>query len=203
MTRSAVRGALVLVFAMLVGCAPDADRETVPVDGEPAAVEDPSQGSVGDRPDAPELTGATARERCRAFYEEGLAVEGRTRAELREELGKPAAIEVDTEPNRHDPARTDSLWRIRYEGLEAGIRTAGGNDLLERMTVTDDRHLRYREPSIGTMESELIEVLGDPDREADGEPQYLCAPEPMPDMSVTFRITDGRVAAIVWEYYVD
>jgi hypothetical protein len=203
MTRSAVLGALVLVFAMLVGCAPDADRDTVPVDGAPPAVEEPPQGPAGDRSDAPELTGGTAMERCRTFYTEGLAVEGRTRAELREELGEPSAIEGDTEPNRHDPARTDSLWTVSYEGLEAGIRTAGGNDLLERMTVTDDRHLRYREPSIGTMKSKLIEVLGDADREADGDPQYLCAPEPMPDMPVTFRMTDGRVVTIVWEYYVD
>jgi hypothetical protein len=87
--------------------------------------------------------------------------------------------------------------------LVAEIRTAGGNDLMERMTVTDARHLRFREPSIGTTANDLPGILGDSDRETGGDPQYLCAPEPMPDMPVAFRMKDGRVRAIVWGYYVD
>jgi hypothetical protein len=137
MTRCAARGALIFGFTLLAGCAPDADREAVPVDGGPGAVEEVAETSARDRAGAPELPGETARERCKAFYEEGLAVAARTRSELREELGEPAAIEGETEPNRHDPARMDSLWTVRYDGLAAEIRTAGGNDLLERMTVTD------------------------------------------------------------------
>jgi hypothetical protein len=203
MTRCAARGALIFGFTLLAGCAPDADREAVPVDGGPGAVEEVAETSARDRAGVPELPGETARERCKAFYEEGLAVAARTRSELREELGEPGAIEGETEPNRHDPARMDSLWTVRYDGLAAEIRTAGGNDLLERMTVTDSRHLRYREPAIGTTEDAVTAILGDPDREADGDPQYLCAPEPMPDMPITFRIAGGRVAVVVWEYYVD
>jgi len=204
MIRSASPPAIIIAaVALFATCAPDADREAVPVEGGPGAVEEPAEATPGDRADAPDLPGETVRERCEAFYEEGLAVKARTRDELREELGEPRGIEGETEPNRHDPARTDSLWTVRYDGLEAEIRPARGNDLLERMTVTDDRHLRYREPAIGISEEELAALFGDPDREVVGDLQYLCAPEPMPDMPITFRTTGGRVTAIVWAYYVD
>lgn len=189
-TRLAVLTSAFVACLLPLGCGPDID---------PA----PGGGDVQSAVERPPLPGETARARCEAFYEEGLAVEALTRVALRGELGEPIAALHTTEPNRHLPERTDTLWTLRYEGLQAEIRTAGGNDLLERVGVTEDRHLRFAEPRIGSPRAEVVERLGAPHEDRDGDLRYLCAPEPMPDMPVTFRMEGGRVAAIVWEYYVD
>ncbi len=151
----------------------------------------------------PDLSGETPTARCQMFYERGLAVEARTRDGLRRELGSPISVGSDTEPNRHVPDRTDTLWTIEYAGVEAELRTAGGNDLLERMVVRQEGALRFREPSIGTSEARLVSLLGEPYQREEGRLQYLCAPEPMPDVPVTFVLDGGSVAAVIWDYYVD
>lgn len=199
--RAASMLAAAIVILAGFACSPQVEREVeeeVEQEVEPATDRD-----VPRRVEATTLPGDSPRERCEAFYTEGLAVDGDTRVDLESALGDPVAVEQATEPNRHDPARVDTLWVLRYEGLEAEIRTAGGRDLLERMTVADDRHLRFREPAPGTTEEELIEIFGEPDRRRGSYPEYLCAPEPTPDMPVTFEMDGDRVARIVWEYYVD
>ena len=109
----------------------------------------------------------------------------------------------DTEPNRHVPQQVDTLWTLHYDGAEIRIRTASGRDLTERVTVTDDRHLRFREPALGTHDSQLTHLLGDPHLYWDGHPQYLCAPEPGPEMPLTVFLEEGRTTGIAWHFYVD
>ena len=156
-----------------------------------------------DPADRPPLPGETAEERCEAFYAQGLLIEGRSREELARELGEPSVRSHETEPNRHVPDQVDTLWALGYEGAEVYLRTAGGRDLTERISITDDRHLRFRDPTIGTSEEALTDLLGEPHDEWADAAQYLCAPEPGPEMPVTFRLEEARVRGIAWHFYVD
>lgn len=179
-----------LTMLILAGCTPWGEGD------EPPA-EDP------ERTERPELRGETAEERCTTFFAQGLLIEGRSRGELREELGDPVSRSHGTEPNWHVPDQVDTLWALRYQGAEVRIRAAGGRDLTERITITDDGHLRFREPTVGTDEDQLFDLLGDPPLSQDGNPQYLCAPATGPEMPLTFRLEEGRITGIAWHFYVD
>lgn len=183
-----------LVALTLLGCGPAGDsRDRVGEEGE----EEPS------RAERPELPGETPRQRCEAFRARGLLIEGRSRRELRAELGEPEERDRETEPNRHAPHRVDTLWTLVYEGVEARIRTAGGRDLAEGITVTDNRHLRFREPAMGTPPQKLSDLLGEAEEHRGGDRQYRCVQGPGPEAPVTFLVEEARVAGITWHFYVD
>jgi hypothetical protein len=189
MIRSAGAGVLLTSLLLLAGGCP-AGRD-------PAVVDDSAVLAELDPP-----PGATPREQCQAYYREALLVEGETRQDLQGELGEPAEAQVTTEPNRHVPHATDTLTVLRFDAVEAQIRTAMGSDLLERITVLGNRHLRYA-PAIGTSQDELLALFGEPDRREADRLEYLCAPEPMPDVPVSFTVRQGEVREVTFHRYVD
>ena len=107
-----------------------------------------------------------------------------------------------TEPNRHVPGRTDSLFVVHYDGLVSSIRTPSpGRDLPFHVVVTDNRFVRHPAIGIGATAATVEAVLGAPTRRTDATLVYECgegAEEP-----VTFRLEAGRVERIVIDYYVD
>lgn len=147
--------------------------------------------------------GATARERCRAFHERGLAVPVDSRASLRAALGGPEEVSVATEPNRHIPEATDSVFTVRYPDLVVTIRRVpDGGELTESAMVRDPRHLRYRVLGPGATREGLVEALGEPDATEDGTLVYACGTGPV-DEPVRFDLSDGIVRVVRFSYYVD
>lgn len=147
--------------------------------------------------------GETAEERCRAFVEDGLALDSLTRAGLRAQLGEPERIEAATEPNRHIPDAVDSLFTMVWPGATAVLRTPpAGNDLVEQISLTDGRWLRWNVPGIGSAEARVIEVLGPPQERQPNVLRYACGGGPV-DEPVGFVIENGSVAEIVFDFYVD
>lgn len=186
-----MRCQLLLPFLLVLACSGAPTPS-----GQPAAA-----GATGARAAAP--VGSTAAERCAAFVANGLTVAQRTRAELREEFGAPDTVIARTEPNRHSPGVTDSLFTVRYPGLTIEIRKpAGGGDMAERMTVTYPRNLTYAEPNIGARETRVIELLGEPTAREAGRVTYECGAGTVPS-PVTFVIEDAVVREIVFAFYVD
>lgn len=156
-------------------------------------------------PDAPEPPDhTTPAVTCEDYVESGLAVRAGTREEFRAELGEPRRLESETEPNRHDPALTDTLFRLEYPGLAAWIRRpARLNDLLERVEVTDNRHLAYPELGVGAEAEAVVAALGEPDERTDARLVYACDPGPGPEEPVWFLVEDGRVDEVHFSFYVD
>lgn len=193
----------------LAFCAPDDTPGTRDTPAPPTEAPPPEQadgspdGDTAPSPDAQGPPGTTARERCEAFRQDGLRVGARTRVEFREELGDPARVERQTEPNRHVAGATDTISVLHYTRLRAQVRTAQGRDLLEQVTVEDNRHLRFDEPAINTSESDLVALLGEPDRRDGGRLFYECAPGPGPEEPVSFRIAERRVRDVAFHHYVD
>jgi hypothetical protein len=186
-----MRWQLMLAVLLVTGCS----GGTTPA-GQPAAA-----GATGGRAGAP--AGATAGERCAAFVANGLAVAQRTRAELREEFGAPDTVIARTEPNRHVPGATDSLFAVRYPGLTVEIRKpASGGDMAERVTVTYPRNLTYAEPGIGARETRVVELLGEPTTRETGRLTYECGTGPAPPR-VSFVIENAAVSEVVFAFYVD
>lgn len=191
-------GAFVVALSLAAGCAGAGSWQGETRDDTLTVPAREGEGDVSPPP------GATAAERCAAFVGRGLRVTGTTRPEIRAELGDPLEVDVVTEPNRHMVGATDSLFALGYQGIEFQIRTPpSGRDLLERVVVRDNRHLRYARPGIGDARADVVSLLGPP---TDGsEPDrliYECGDGITPN-PVHIVLADDVVREIWYTYYVD
>ena len=129
-----------------------------------------------------------------------------TRSALAEAYGEPDSVEVTTEPNRHIPDATDSLFVVNYPGLAVTLRTPpSARDLVSAVTVTDNRYLAYPSIGVGTREEAVVAALGEPHERTDVDGTtvltYACGEEV--EQPVIFHIRDGVVVRIEASYYVD
>ena len=184
---------------VLVACGPGGDAP--PAGGgdgvdTPAAAAEPEGGAS-----APDTGRTSAADR---FVTEGLDPVGRTRAEIRATLGEPDSVRHEPVANRHIADRTDTIVTLHYPTLRATVyAVTGGNDLLQSVRVTDDRHLRDPAIRIGMPWEEVRRRLGEPhDREGD-VPVYWCRRCTGAEHPVRFHVVDGRVRAVEFTYYVD
>jgi hypothetical protein len=125
-----------------------------------------------------------------------------TRAELLQSYGAPDSLQSSTEPNRHIPGATDSLFEVHYSGLTARFRKPSeGSDLITEMHVSDNRYLRYPSIGIGARRDRLIQVVTDTFLVRDDRVEYDCgmgANEP-----ITFWLVGGQIRRVSKTYYVD
>jgi hypothetical protein len=141
---------------------------------------------------------------CDRFVAEGLSVRADTREEFRAALGEPERVEANTEPNRHNPGVTDSIFRVHHPGLVAQIRRpAVGGDMLERVEVSGNRHLAYPSLGVGAPADRITSTLGPPQQRTDRQLVYQCGAEIQPEEPVIFRLEGGSVAEVWFTRYVD
>lgn len=125
-----------------------------------------------------------------------------TRQAFSAEFGRPDSVLSSVEPNRHVPDAVDTLFTVHYPGLVMDIRTPpGGRDLATDVHLEDNRYLAYPGIGMGTTAARVREVLGEPHEQGPAFLTYQCSEEV--EQPVTFRIAEGRVAAIDISYYVD
>lgn len=183
----------VLATGLGIGCTSE------PPDGRGGSVEDErGPGIPSPDPDSPDVAGLT----CEGL-EENLLRAHASRAELAGTFGTPDSVSSTTEPNRHVPGATDSLFVTYYPGLVAHFRKPPeGGDLVSLVEVEDNRYLRYPAIGVGAGEERVISVLGEPRTHEPGRLVYECAGMG-PGQPVTFRLSDGVVERIEIAYYVD
>ncbi|MEX1184065.1 MAG: hypothetical protein WEF86_12610 [Gemmatimonadota bacterium] len=154
-------------------------------------------------PDAPDAAagGGALRLDCTDLAETILTTDA-TRQALAETYGAADSISALTEPNRHLPDATDSLFTVFYPGLTVSIRTPpSARDLVSGVDVTDNRYLVNEAVGIGAPAEQVIDVLGPPATLDDATLVYSCAEAV--EQPVTFVLVNGAVARIEIEYYVD
>lgn len=139
-----------------------------------------------------------------AWLRDALAAARLDRIALREQLGEPLRTTRHAQPNRHDPAVTDSLVEIEYPDARFVyyVVTRSANDLLDFARVRSNRHLALMPPGIGTAADSLRAWWGAPVAASDSSLEYDCTSCEVPHPA-TFEIRDGRVRAITFDLYVD
>jgi hypothetical protein len=124
------------------------------------------------------------------------------RASMRAMFGPPDSVRATTEPNRHLPEVTDSLFVLYYPGLTADIRKPHqGGDMPVHVRVSDTRYLAYPQVGVGVPLDNVIRLLGEPTSRAATSLSYDCgigAEQP-----VIFHFDAGRVSSVEIQYYVD
>lgn len=191
----------VLALAALTACGgsgqPSLDTQP---GGEPAAGPDTAAGSRAAVDTAGAAAGAVPSGCADLHYNILKAVP--TRQAFSAEFGQPDSVVSTVEPNRHVPGAIDSLFTVHYPRFVMDIRTpSGGRDMATEVHLEDNRYLAYPGIGIGASAARVREVLGDPHDEGPAFLTYQCSEHV--EQPVTFRVADGRVAAIEIAYYVD
>src|SRR5690606_26552611 len=137
-----------------------------------------------------------------AGLETSILVVPATRDALRDRFGPADSTRTTTEPNRHMPEATDSLFVVYYPGLVAGLRKpSGGDDMADLVEITDGRYVRHEALRIGASAARVLAALGEPGQRDPSSLVYDCGEGA--DQPVTFMLRNGAVAAITIDYYVD
>lgn len=192
--------ALVTTVAAIAACQvdPDTDPNSDPMPGDPPTAEAPD---AEEPPDTATADPDSIRDR---FIRSGLIEIGETREEIQSTLGEPDSTTRRAVENRHDPSRTDTIIRLHYDGLTARIhRPADLDDLLDQVTVRDDRYLQQDAIRIGMPWSEVRSRLGEPEGERDGGYLYACGTCGPVSEPIVVVVDDGVVSSIRFDYYVD
>jgi hypothetical protein len=182
-------GAVFGAVALGAGCQTSPDRRS--------GLPDPNARRLSDRALAPEG-------RRDIFVEQGLRVAARTGAEVRTQLGAPDAAEGRVVQNPRNPAVSDSILTWTYPGVDVEIyRTADGRRLVSRMTVTDGRHLRFPDLTIGTGAPQVTELLGDPASTVGDAIEFRCARCQNATTGPVFvTLSGGRVSRVEFQFTV-
>lgn len=136
------------------------------------------------------------------FVRSALIAPARTRAGLRAQLGEPDSIVHQVVPNRHVPGAVDTLFTVHYPTLLVGLHRPGpGGELLSAVTVFSNEHLQWA--VIGAEGVQIEREFGPPDRRNDDGIGYDCRTCIAGNDPVEFVLTDGRVRAVRFNFYVD
>ena len=187
--NSLMKKSIMLAALALMGCS---DRNA------------PPETAPATRDAVPPSAAMSTDSGCVQFTRSGLKLSARSRAALQAEAGRPMTSHVTVEPNRHVPGQYDSIFQLQFgEGLKVQIRKPGpGSEMVEYVEVTKRKWLNfpYFQPGVGA--DKVIAAMGEPQRREGDNLVYTCGGGEV-ENPVVFRIEDGNVEAIVFNYYVD
>ena len=180
MRRTAFFASLILLLAALPGCSGDPEPE-------PAEMERVRPGLP-----LPELVEGLSEN---ALDQDRLAVLNR--------LDRPRRVERAPQPNRHDPAQTDTLRTLHYDGLDIEIYevSASGKELASRLEVTSSAYATAEGLRVGSTREEVEEALGEPAEVEEGALVYRS--DDVTPTTRRFEMDGGRVEAMTWFFYLD
>ena len=137
------------------------------------------------------------------FIASGPRIHARSRDEFDSVLGARDSTHAEAVRNRHVPQQTDSLITVHYDDVTATVyAVTGGRDILNSITIRDNRWLRDGPVRIGTAWSDVVAQWGEP-ASTDGDSRHFECRQCVVSESVVLEVRDGRVAAIRFEHYVD
>lgn len=127
-------------------------------------------------------------------------------ADVRRLLGEPQRVRVQTQPNRHHPADTDTLTTFVYPGLTATVfsGTATTNRFLIDVEVTGRGIATPQGIAVGDALARVRSRLGDPDRTAGDALHYDLSTADAPTAPTLVVVPDAsgrRVAAVRYLMY--
>ena len=155
------------------------------------------------QPNHAPATPAAAAAACQQFTREGLKLKAKSRAGLVAEAGPPLDVSERVEPNRHVAGAQDSIIRYVYDGMVVQVRRPGpGGEMFEHVTVSSRKWLNFPFFRPGLSQSNLLGVLGQPQRAEANRLTYECGGGEV-ENPVVFEMKDGTVQRIVFNYYVD
>ena len=133
---------------------------------------------------------------------------GSTEDSVRTRMGAPTSRAVQSKPNRHDAASTDSLISLSYPGLEIEILEAltgqphSRQFLLSVVLKANDKRLPARF-SLGTPQADVIGTFGPPVSEEGATLSYhYYDPGIVSWAGVAYSFSDGRLQSTKWWYEV-
>lgn len=142
-----------------------------------------------------------------AFFRFGPVEMGRSRESVRRALGAADSTAASVVANRHDASVNDSVFTLHYGGLAVEIYRASydGKELLTSLRITDNRFLRPESPlRIGMSRDDILLVLGDAEREEDGDLFYTCMSCGIAGYdALELRLEQGSLREILLQYWID
>lgn len=166
------------------------------------APDDADSASAPDSVDATDTALVDVEPIACAGLETSILVVPATRGALRDRFGPADSTHTATEPNRHMPEATDSLFVVFYPGLVVSLRRpSGGDDMADLVEITDGRYVHHAALRIGAPAARVLAALGEPVRRDAAALVYDCTEGA--EQPVTFLLRNGAVAAIRIDYYVD
>lgn len=133
----------------------------------------------------------------------GPLISARTRAELKELLGAPDSAIAVAIPNRHVAGQIDSLVTLHFDDVSATLyAVTGGGEILNSMTIRDNRWLREGPVRIGSAWADVGESWGG-SAQLQGNPYHFECRRCVVPESVILDVRAGRIEAIRFEHYVD
>jgi hypothetical protein len=195
--RSAAAAVCAALLAVACGGSDDGrvhDTAADTVGGGRTADSDTAAGTV-----APDMS--TLPDGCEGL-EYSILRTAPNRAALARTFGEPDSLHADTEPNRHVPDATDSLFTVFYPGITVDIRKPAGGDMATHVDLRDNRYIAFPAIGVGASATRVAEALGEPTRRTNYSLVYDCGMHV--EQPVTFHL-DGRgvVDRIAIDYYVD
>lgn len=129
---------------------------------------------------------------------------GTSRAEAHARLGQPLRTERRSYPNRHDPAREDSVYRLYYPGLELSFYRVSmdGREFLIHVAVSAPGLLGTKGVDVGSSLGKVDAVLGAPDETDARGLHYFCR-ECEGEHTLTVTVHEQQVSGILWSYFLD
>jgi hypothetical protein len=129
---------------------------------------------------------------------------GTSRAEARARLGPPLRTERRSYPNRHDPAREDTVYRLYYPGLELSIYRVSmdGREFLIHVAASAAGLLGTASVDVGSSLAKVHAVLGAPD-EADARKLHYFCRECEGEHTLTVIVHEQQVSGLLWSYFLD
>ena len=119
---------------------------------------------------------------------------------------KPAYVEDKAIRNQHDPDVTDYIRTYGCPGLEISIYRASFTkpvtEIAGAVTFSDPNRTLPYGVRIGMAGEALIRLFGRPDRTRDDGIDYYADMGPGADV-VSFELQDGRLARVVWSFFID
>ena len=148
-----------------------------------------------------EVAGYTPNPKVIEFLRSGLEFKlGDSVAEIKQNLGPPSSekvVRVQSKPG----GAVEETHTLEYPGLSVEVDRLGENkprDILMRLTLTDGKYKTRMSLTIGTSQSEVKRILGEP---WGVENEAMVYEEDIGD--VVFYLRDGVVRKIQWDWYPD
>lgn len=123
--------------------------------------------------------------------------------QLRQRLGPPEEVEMETVPNQYVEDQVDTLRTLVYTGLQALVYDVAREEksFLIRLSISSTQYGTPEGIQIGASENRVLEVFGPPTRRNQSRGELIYQEAGTTPISMVVRIRDGQVVQIGWEFY--
>jgi hypothetical protein len=128
---------------------------------------------------------------------------GTSLAEIANNFGEPLRKNVSDKQNIHNPAQTDQIYELFYEGIFLQVYhvSEANKDIVTMIEVTSEKYPIEHGLVIGSSKAKVLETLGKPSDEKPGLVRFFAGDFVMGAVDFTFK--NNLLASIKWTYFID